>query len=370
MLFPVTYERKRDRATKVGFIDAQGNQVVPPKYDYIGNFSEDRCAVEVYLDISEEHDRLRGFIDSSGREVVPLRPSYFHTDFSEGLAQLEDPESGKVGFIDSWGRFVIPPQFECEYEGEVCKGFSEGLAAVAFADGMGYIDRQGREVFGQRFDDAGRFNNGLAVVQPLGSAAEDGYFIDKSGQRLMTVPCVIPYRSPGFQNGLCQVRIATGESEWRFKTGFINTSGELAFDNVFNVAGDFNEGVCVADRRWEINSQNVWKKGVIDTQGKWIIKPIFDDIGSFNHGLSTFSLNGKYGLINIEGEIVFGPWYHHIQDFSRHMNRSFGVKCSELVALTPAFPVKPRKLSDARMYIDRCGSIVCPTEKRVNEFEK
>lgn len=62
--------------------------------------------------------------------------------FKEGLAavQIGDSETGKHGFIDKRGKFVINPQFDYAF------AFSEGLAVIRVGDDKtgkwGYIGRQ------------------------------------------------------------------------------------------------------------------------------------------------------------------------------------------------------------------------------------
>jgi hypothetical protein len=61
--------------------------------------------------------------------------------FNEGLAavQVGDYETGKRGFVDKRGKFVINPQFDYAF------AFSEGLAAVRVGDAKtgkwGYVSR-------------------------------------------------------------------------------------------------------------------------------------------------------------------------------------------------------------------------------------
>jgi hypothetical protein len=59
---------------------------------------------------------------------------------SEGLAALFDEQTGKWGFVDAAGRFVIAPQFDA------AGSFSKGVAWAAFPDRREWclIDKQGQ----------------------------------------------------------------------------------------------------------------------------------------------------------------------------------------------------------------------------------
>lgn len=204
MLYPVVNE------LKYGFINSQVELVVEPSYDLVGRFSEDRCSVEKrpadytiqeYIDSRGREvvcsTRFRGYINSNGQEIIPLKHTLFCSSFSEGLAQYADAIE-QLGFIDQWGKFKTSPRFKISYEGEVSMGFSEGVAAVATDSGWMYINKEGEELFENRFETAKRFQDGYALVSQLQKASqtesyliESFFFINKKGQYLETIPCHI-----------------------------------------------------------------------------------------------------------------------------------------------------------------------------------
>lgn len=126
---------------KIGYIDKNGREVVPPVYTYALNFSEERALAKIGAEYV--------LIDKLGRESDRL-PYRYVEKFSDGLAMVErmtlDFSDGrlkreqKTGYIDPSGKEAIAPQFE---KGQ---GFSEGLAAVR-VDGMwGYIAKPDLEL--------------------------------------------------------------------------------------------------------------------------------------------------------------------------------------------------------------------------------
>src|SRR2546421_4929130 len=132
----------------------------------------------------KSHRKRFGFIDKTGKLVIGFdrlpKTTFAVGEFHEGRAAIiveaaeERNEPGsccdkKIGFIDETGRVVIAPRFISAHN------FSEGLA-FAWGDGfMGFIDREGREVF--KVDDytIGDFHNGLAALPP-------GGYIDRAGR--------------------------------------------------------------------------------------------------------------------------------------------------------------------------------------------
>jgi len=82
--------------------------------------------------------------------------------FVDGLA-LVSTSSGKCGFVNTKGKFVIEPQ----YDG--ADDFHEGLAAVRMRDKSGYINESGKLVIKAEYEEAGWFSGGLAPVKLNGN---------------------------------------------------------------------------------------------------------------------------------------------------------------------------------------------------------
>ena len=83
-----------------GAVRSDGSVAVPPRYDWVGAFSDNRAAVRV--------GGLYGFVDEDGREAVP--PQYrIVDDYKFGFAQVD--VDGKSGLIDRDGKMVIAPKY-------------------------------------------------------------------------------------------------------------------------------------------------------------------------------------------------------------------------------------------------------------------
>jgi hypothetical protein len=91
------------------------------------------------------------YFNEKGEIVIRLDPKYtFAGNFSEGLAAVADSD-GNLGFINSTGEWVIPPDFKLNtpaygrYEPHEIPHFKGGYAYIHSANG--YIDKQGREYY-------------------------------------------------------------------------------------------------------------------------------------------------------------------------------------------------------------------------------
>ena len=170
-----------------GYMDKEGNTVIPFKYESASDFSNALATVS--------KDYKYGAIDRSGKTVLDFKYSHLG-EFKEGLASFTPANSEKSGFINAKGKEVIAPIWDQAMD------FSEGLAAVAKGDydnaKWGFVDTSGKVVIEPQYDHAflepggdspdvigGYFENGTMVVYQDG---EDGQItaitIDKNGKEL------------------------------------------------------------------------------------------------------------------------------------------------------------------------------------------
>jgi hypothetical protein len=84
---------------KYGLADTEGNELIHPRYDWLGNsFEEDMLIVGV-------RGKGLGFVNRHGIEIVP--PTYDEArDFYQGQASVR--LNGKWGAIDKRGKIVVP----------------------------------------------------------------------------------------------------------------------------------------------------------------------------------------------------------------------------------------------------------------------
>lgn len=88
-----------------GVIDRDGNKIVPfGRYNRINRFTNGMAAVSIG---DTFQDTRYGFIDVYGNEVIP--PTFSRVrNFSEGLAAVLCAETHKWGFIDTTGSIIVP----------------------------------------------------------------------------------------------------------------------------------------------------------------------------------------------------------------------------------------------------------------------
>ena len=144
-LHPFCVWDEADEEYYSGYIDCDGNVVIPPIYEIAEDFSEGlACVAELGWGKGYK------FIDTNGEVIISLKDGirvcgYFH----EGLCVVS--VDGKYGFIDRTGAMVIPPEFNW------ASGFDRGRALVSFGesesgDNSGIIDRTGRFIVPPKYN--------------------------------------------------------------------------------------------------------------------------------------------------------------------------------------------------------------------------
>lgn len=134
---------------KTGFIDPQGNWVIPPIFDETYDFYDGKASVK--------HNGKWGIVTKDGNFLLQPTfnepPSYY----SEGVCLVRD-NTGQFGFIDGKGNWIIAPDYDD------ATSFWEGLAGVKKLGKWGFIDKNNSLRIPYSFDEVELFQNGTVKV--------------------------------------------------------------------------------------------------------------------------------------------------------------------------------------------------------------
>ena len=265
----------REPGGQWGYIDRDGRWAIAPRYDFARGFRGALARVEI------RPRQPWGFIDCAGRLVIGPR---FRCawPFSEGLAAVGVSSGPRevFRFIDRSGQFAVAGEFER------AQGFSEGLACVGTRDRWGYIDTAGRWVIPPRFRWATGFRGSVAVIE-----LDSGRFalIDRSGAAV----------SPEFDR-LDQLDFL-GEGLVRFtesgQTGLRDLAGRVAVPARFDAIMSFSEGLAMV----QVGERYGW----IDRTGRVVIEPRFTGGHGFHEGLAVVQHGSlDFAYVDPRGETV------------------------------------------------------------------
>ncbi|MBD0378929.1 WG repeat-containing protein [Paenibacillus sedimenti] len=248
---------------KIGFINHAGEYVIEPDLDWASSFSDNRCVVD-------KADRSM-VINRSGELISEIdRKSYTSNwKFREGKVNVETPEK-LYGFMNEHGSWFIEPTYK----------------------------------------EAGHFNDGYAWVT---LPSRQTLFINDKGD-ILHVP--EGYRvGSSFSEGLAVV-------SQRHTCGVIDTKGILLLEQLPFTWNCFKEGLL------SIKFQHQY--GYIDICGNMVIEPAFDEAFEFLNGIAMVSIKGKTSFIDKSGSLLHKPQkYYNTIMFSMRENTIFKAKYKE-----------------------------------------
>lgn len=86
-----------------------------------------------------------------------------------------------------------------------------------------------------------------------------------------------------------------------YKTGYINTAGEISIPAIYHEGNEFSEGLAA------VRESGLY--GYIDTRGEYVIPPAFEEAGGFRYGMARVIINGDAIVIDRSGRHLLPPVY-------------------------------------------------------------
>ena len=262
-----------EKDDKYGLADTAGKEVLPPVYDFVGDFNDGLAWAE--------KNEMWGLIDIAGNEVLPFIYDGIRS-FNDGLAWAEKNEMW--GLIDIAGNEILPFIYS--------QSFNEGFSRVKEDGNLSLVDKTGKEVLTLPHDcySVYNFNDGVAVLHF--EPGDIWYIFDKTGNvkaRLKDYRFV-----SGFSEGFAQV---TKDGKY----GFVDKNGKDVVPPIYDDVQDFNEGFAQVAKDG--------KYGFVDQTGKEVVPLIYDSVDSFSDGLARVEKDGKRNYIDKTGKEVVPSEY-------------------------------------------------------------
>ena len=116
---------------KYGYIDENGREMIPIKYDWVAMYLADGLA-------GVKLNNKYGYVDKNNHAIIPIKYDWINFYFSDDLVGVE--LNGKYGFVNRDGQEVIQLKYD-----KIEKSFSNGIASVILNDKLIYINKTGNE---------------------------------------------------------------------------------------------------------------------------------------------------------------------------------------------------------------------------------
>lgn len=321
---------------KYGYAKRSGQEIIPALFDEAWDFRNERGLVGKRIGTGAKGCpvHLYGYVDMTGQLAVDYQYiNAFPFDEAVALVQLQDKKNPLCQYGSdpkSWLLIDKSGRQVSELRFEWGAEFSEGLAAVKSGGKYGFIDTSGALIITPKYDWATSFKDGLARVA----------LADPAGVSLPDVPGNFIPITPAFHGTFGVI-----DKSGNYVVEPVNRAPLLHFDNM---QFDYHEGLAML----EVNG----KYGFMDLAGNIAVQPEYENAWYFSHGLARVNKNGKCGYINQSGEMVIALQF------------VFGWGYSEglaAVQLRVSFRDQKtgKKVSRLRWgYIDTLGNMVIPPQ--------
>lgn len=254
------------------------------------------------------------------------RSEFFGDDITKKLSYKQN-ETGKYGFVDEDGNWVIEPKFD------IAEEFSRGVAIIKLNGKWGTINTNGSLIIKGNFDEISRlpFNffkvkingkygildkNGDMILEPKYDEIEERCSLNLGSDKFGKIPA---FRFLKEDDPAYDYSTYVDKFKRDCEVVFIDSHGNIFFSTEDEYWGCFNfdESVKIKPEFDSINRQRCgvfvaqkdWKYGVIDHLGNWIIKPEYKFINDFTAGIASAILPDDTLLwINIKGERIENPF--------------------------------------------------------------
>ena len=280
---------------KMGFMDNDGNWLIKPKYEKALNFTEGLASVQT--------GGKWGYIDKTGKTVIA--PQYeMAWRFGSGLAAVS--QDNQVFYINKKGDPISLKKMT--WAGT----FSEGIAAIRTQDkGLEVIDKKGNTIAGPELQWVGRKSrDGLFPVRKK----DITYYIDSKGKTVIEIEDKgIRFAEP-FSDGLARVNKGSHPHGMFARWGYADQSGRIVIQCQYTNCHDFTEELAAVNFSNQYQLEDALESGRIVTVGKWgyinksgkiVIEPMFEMAYPFNGGVARVKIGEKVGYINKAGELLW-----------------------------------------------------------------
>ena len=300
------------------YINSDGEEVIPAKFDYADIF---RNGLALVKDTAAD---LYGYINTKGD--YQIEPKYKSaTVFSNDVAWVAEPDSG-LKVIDKKGKtlFMLP-------EAEMVSVYSEGIATFRNSlNKWGCVDKKGKILIEPKYKNSVIFLNGKAVAE-----TDKGVMVIDKKEKTLIGAGEYQYISPGETGSTCYIVNIDGNY------GLVNEKNKFIinpqYDDLFfdgedllvfkNDKGKYGwcdlKGNVVIKPKYEsasgfrnekLSSYSIAKDkyGFIDKKGKIKINAKYDNASYFHEGKAFVEKDGKWGIINEDGDIIAEPQFEYI----------------------------------------------------------
>ncbi|AFM03257.1 hypothetical protein Fleli_0798 [Bernardetia litoralis DSM 6794] len=351
--------------SKVGFIDIDGNIIIPPKFIQAGNFSSQLAEARTeglygYINKKGEFEIKPQFefatpfneeyaiiyqnakplvIDKKGTIIVDNSNFVFISKFKNNLA-LITTHTGKKGFIDTKGSLVIDTVFSNvrNFENDMAivyglnNSYNQKSTSKEIKEEVGIIDRKGNFIIPYgKYTEINYFNEGYAIAERTIYDSNNDYVITKFVLN-QKAKVILKYEQKNkitmgnhVHSGIIKMNMY---KYWIKEESGVTWSGDKSYTAYMDLKGhifmnnksadeygnDFLEDRVFIGEGFSKDRYKLFNK-----KGERLGNESFTTIQKegFENGLAIVAQEKKWGILNKKGEFVLKPTFagiNNIQD--------------------------------------------------------
>lgn len=199
------------KSGKVGFVNKNGEIVIPCIYDAAEDFSNEVCIVSL---ATNEYPFIRsGYINTTGKVIIPIIYNGVRGNFEDGYVEVyrKDGKGTLLGYDGN-------PLTGFSWKYDFVRKFSCGLARFGSIGNFGFLNKKGEVAIPPVYDFASFFVHGIACVRKY----KDGKYGGINKEGALVIPYL--YDKPFYFN---EHGIALVEKDG--KVGLIDLYGNSSF---------------------------------------------------------------------------------------------------------------------------------------------
>lgn len=318
---------------KYGYIDKEGNEIIPPIYLNNWNFNNGRVLISdreynKYFDVNS--GVKYGYMDKSGDTVIPMKYAWAKS-FNTGFAPVF--EKGKVFFIDTDGNKVFDKTFEN------AKEFRNSIAPVMSKGKIGFIDNKGEFIISPKYDDFKfMYTYNIFDFSSRESDKErskvyqtdDGYFLVSKNKKWGIIDKdeneIVPFQFDGIgipEDNMVEVKKVKRKKGYStdYHVGLFDLSNNklvlpAKYDKVSTFYGDESDWYEIGIKS-NPDDYSCDLYGYFNAETGTVIEPVYYRGRAFSDGMACVQEkeDGKWGFINEDGELVIDFQFDSRSDF-------------------------------------------------------
>lgn len=283
---------KYDGSFKYGYMNSSGKLVVEPKFDHCEDFYEDLAVVGISSG-NGYSDMKYGYIKTDGSYL--FKPQFNYAEnIKNGIAVvgIKESDSMRYGLIDSKGRTIVEPKYDYIDTGVYLQ--AKGWATIKQNSQYGLVYLSTGKIIEPCYHYILDLSNYISISQMIDGKEKYGILLYNGDIIEPVYDNISSFR--GADNILCEV-----ELDGKF--------GLLGADGKYVITPEYDD-IYPVDNGIRVKKGNLY--GYMNYEGKKITDIEFEVASIYHKGKATVKLNGKWGIINIDGTYVAQPIYDEI----------------------------------------------------------